>query len=363
MWMMSAMLELDDLTLRLEQTPVVRSLSLTLKEGDIGCLVGPSGCGKTTLLRAIAGFTPLAGGRVLLDGHTVARPGRQLQPEKRRVGMVFQDVALFPHLSVSENIGFGLRHWDASKRRHRVDSLLRRLGLPDMGERMPHQLSGGQQQRVALARAMAPGPRLLLLDEPFSALDAELREQIARDVRQVLKAEGVTALLVTHDQNEAFATADQLGVMRAGVLHQWDTPFRIYHEPATRFVADFIGRGVLLPGQVTESGQVKTVLAELKGRLPDTVKNGDEVDVLVRPDDLIHDDSSPMKGKVLDRSFRGAYTLYTLELEDGARLPCIAPSHHSHEKGEMIGVRMEMDHLVVFPRDADKEKVTHQLNT
>jgi iron(III) transport system ATP-binding protein len=351
--MMSTMLELDQLELRLDDQPIVTGLALTLAEGDIGCLVGPSGCGKTTLLRAIAGFVAPHQGTIILQGETVATPSHQLAPEARRVGMVFQDIALFPHLTVAENIDFGIRRQGAAQRRHRIAELLQRVGLPGMGERMPHELSGGQQQRVALARALAPRPRLLLLDEPFSGLDAELRESIAREVRDILKAEGITALLVTHDQNEAFATADQLGVMKDGKLHQWETPYEVYHRPATRFVADFIGRGVLLPGRVSGIDRVSTVLAELRGDLPAGLNTGDPVEVLIRPDDLVHDDQSPRQGKVLDRSFRGAYTLYTLELEDGARLPCIAPSHHHHAHGEYIGIHLEMDHLVVFPADGD----------
>jgi iron(III) transport system ATP-binding protein len=343
------MLELERVELRLEGTPVVADVSLELDDGEIGCLVGPSGCGKTTLLRAIAGFVAPHQGAIRLGVETVADPGRQVPPEARRIGMVFQDIALFPHLTVGENIAFGIRHRGAAECRYRTAELLQRVGLPGIERRMPHELSGGQQQRVALARALAPRPRLLLLDEPFSGLDAELRETIAREVREILKAEGITALLVTHDQNEAFATADRLGVMRAGALHQWATPYEVYHQPATRFVADFIGRGVLLPGRVSGIDRVSTVLAELRGDLPPGLHPGDPVEVLVRPDDLVHDDQSPRQGRVLDRSFRGAYTLYTLELEDGVRLPCIAPSHHRHARGEYIGIHLEMDHLVVFP--------------
>lgn len=346
---MGNMLELDQLELRLDNSAIVTDVTLKLTQGDIGCLVGPSGCGKTTLLRAIAGFIAPSLGTIQLEGETLATPSHQLAPEARRIGMVFQDIALFPHLTVAENIDFGIRRQGAAQRRHRIAELLQRVGLPQMGERMPHELSGGQQQRVALARALAPRPRLLLLDEPFSGLDAELRESIAREVRDILKAEGITALLVTHDQNEAFATADQLGVIKDGKLHQWDTPFEVYHQPATRFAADFIGRGVLLPGRVSGIDRVSTVLAELRGDLPAGLGPGDPVEVLVRPDDLVHDDHSPRQGKVLDRSFRGAYTLYTLELEDGAQLPCIAPSHHRHVYGEYIGIHLEMDHLVVFP--------------
>ena len=353
---MSTMLELDELQLCLDDQVIVNDLGLRLFEGDIGCLVGPSGCGKTTLLRAIAGFVAPCEGTIKLQGETVATSAHQLAPEARRVGMVFQDIALFPHLTVAENIDFGIRRQGPAQRRHRIAELLQRVGLPGVGDRMPHELSGGQQQRVALARALAPRPRLLLLDEPFSGLDAELRESIAREVRDILKAEGITALLVTHDQTEAFATADQLGVMQDGELHQWDTPYEVYHRPATRFVADFIGRGVLLPGRVSGIDRVSTVLAELRGDLPAGLTPGDPVEVLIRPDDLVHDDQSPRQGKVLDRSFRGAYTLYTLELEDGAQLPCIAPSHHRHAYGEYIGIHLEMDHLVVFPREGESEE-------
>lgn len=348
---MVKMLELDQLELHLDNSTIVSEVSLELGDGEIGCLVGPSGCGKTTLLRAIAGFVAPSRGTIQLHGDSLATPGHQLAPEARRIGMVFQDIALFPHLSVAENIDFGIRGQGSTARRERITELLQRVGLPGMGARMPHELSGGQQQRVALARALAPRPRLLLLDEPFSGLDAELRESIAREVRDILRAEGITALLVTHDQNEAFATADQLGVIKDGKLHQWDTPFEVYHQPATRFVADFIGRGVLLPGRVSGLDRVSTVLAELRGHLPAGLEPGDPVEVLVRPDDLVHDDQSPRQGKVVERSFRGAHTLYTLELEDGARLPCIAPSHHRHAHGEYIGIHLEMDHLVVFPRE------------
>jgi len=264
------------------------------------------------------------------------------------VGMVFQDIALFPHLDVAANIGFGLDRWSADQRRVRVEDLLTLVGLPGMGGRYPHQLSGGQQQRVALARALAPKPRLLLLDEPFSALDAELREQISRDVRAILLKEGITALFVTHDQNEAFAIADRVGVMHAGRLAQWDTPYRIYHRPRTRFVADFIGRSSFIPGTVTTEGRVETCLGVFAGNLPDGAAPGDRVDVMIRPDDILHNDDSPRTARVVDRAFRGAHMLYTLELDGGVRVPCMAPSHHAHPVGGRIGIELEMDHLVTF---------------
>ena len=345
------MLTLDRLSLRFDHQPVLDRVSLTLDQGRIGCLIGPSGCGKTSLLRLIAGFLAPASGRVMLGDETVADAHQQMPAEQRRVGMVFQDIALFPHLNVTDNIAFGLNHQPPAARRARVAELLALVGLPGLGDRYPHQLSGGQQQRVALARALAPKPRLLLLDEPFSALDAELREQISREVRQILLREGITALFVTHDQNEAFALADQLGVMHGGRLLQWDSPYRVYHQPADRTVADFIGGGVLMPGRVRDPDSVETALGPLRGPLPAGLAPGADVDVLVRPDDLVIDDGGPRRARVVECLFRGARMLYTLELENGQRLPCLAPSHHAHGPGTSVAVRLDLEHLVVFPRD------------
>ncbi|MDZ7642672.1 MAG: ABC transporter ATP-binding protein [Desulfurivibrio sp.] len=254
---------------------IVKGVSLGLAGGTIGCLLGPSGCGKTTLLRAIAGFEPVVSGEIRLGGRRVAGSGVMVPPEKRRVGMVFQDLALFPHLSNADNIAFGLRHLDTRQRRRRVAELLALINLEESGTLYPHQLSGGQQQRVALARAMAPRPELLLLDEPFSSLDMEIREKLAREVARLLKQEELTALLVTHDQFEAFAMADEIGVLREGELVQWDSAYNLYHRPHNPFVADFIGEGVLLPGVVKEGGVVATGLGDLRrGRRRSAVMTG-----------------------------------------------------------------------------------------
>lgn len=247
---MSDLLVLDRISLAYDtpegRVPVVTDLSLKLQNGHIGCLLGSSGCGKTTILRAIAGFEPLRSGRILLADEMISSPEHAKEPQDRQVGMMFQDYALFPHLDVEGNIGFGLRRWEKSRRRDRVSELVALVGLEEARHRYPHELSGGQQQRVALARALAPEPRLLLLDEPFSNLDVDTRERLAFEVRDILKKTGHTALLVTHNQAEAFAIADRIGVMHAGDIMQWDTPYALHNAPATPFVADFVRREMLL---------------------------------------------------------------------------------------------------------------------
>ena len=234
--------------------PAVDGVSLGLAAGEIGVLIGPSGCGKTTLLRAVAGLEPVSDGEIRLSGQVVSQAGRSVAPEARRIGMVFQDYALFPHLSVERNVAFGIHQWPAPERRARVAEVLGLVGLEGSEAHFPHALSGGQQQRVALARALAPRPQLMLLDEPFSNLDVDLRERLAHEVRGILKAAGATALFVTHDQFEAFAIGDVIGVMNEGHLHQWDDAYTLYHRPATRFVADFIGHGVFAPATLVQRG-------------------------------------------------------------------------------------------------------------
>ncbi|MGB6105187.1 MAG: ABC transporter ATP-binding protein [Pusillimonas sp.] len=247
---MSELLKLEHISLAYDTgdgiVPVVQDLSLSLEQGGIGCLLGASGCGKTTVLRAIAGFEPLRAGSISLGNMLLSEVGRQLEPEHRNVGMMFQDYALFPHLTVEKNIAFGLRQWDKPRRRQRVGELLALTGLEGSERRYPHELSGGQQQRVALARSLAPEPTLLLLDEPFSNLDVDTRERLAFEVRDILKKTGHTAILVTHNQAEAFAIADRIGVMQEGKVVQWDTPHGLHQYPANDFVADFIKREALM---------------------------------------------------------------------------------------------------------------------
>src|SRR5690554_4373001 len=225
---------------------VINRLSLELEKGEIGCLLGVSGCGKTTILRAVAGFEPLRTGEIRLAGRTLSSATQQVAPEQREVGMMFQDYALFPHLSVERNIGFGLRCWSKAERKKRVDEMLELVGLEAERKRYPHELSGGQQQRVALARSLASSPSLLLLDEPFSNLDVDTRERLAFEVRDILKQAGLTAILVTHNQAEAFAIADRIGVMEQGQIVQWGSPRALHEQPVNAFVADFIRHEALL---------------------------------------------------------------------------------------------------------------------
>ena len=342
------LLELNHVSHRYGDYSVVRDISLSLTRGTIGCLLGPSGCGKTTLLRGIAGFEPVSAGEIRINGTVVSRPGFTLPPEQRRIGMVFQDFALFPHLNCARNIGFGLHHLPRPERRRRITELLEMTGLTEAAKLYPAELSGGQQQRVALARALAPNPELLLLDEPFSNLDLELRERLCTDVRDILKRNNATAVIVTHDQHEAFAIADEVGIIAAGALQQWSVPYDLYHEPANRFVADFIGQGILLPGEVRSPVQLQVELGVLDGKFD--YPPGTTVDVLLRPDDIVHDDDSPRSAQVVAKAFRGADFLYTLKLPSGQHVLSLVPSHHDHPVGSQIGIRLRVDHVVTFPR-------------
>jgi iron(III) transport system ATP-binding protein len=342
------MLALQQLSVAYQQSPVVKQISLELPRGDIGCLLGPSGSGKTTVLRAIAGFEPVSQGEVWVDDELMSAVDRMVNPERRQMGVVFQDYALFPHLTVAENICFGLWRQPKAQQQQKLQQLLQLVGLSGMAQRFIHQLSGGQQQRVALARALAPEPRLILLDEPFSGLDADLRDSLARDIRSILKQLQITAVMVTHDQHEAFAMADWIGVMAHGALQQWGTPYQLYHQPINRFVADFIGQGTMIRGQMLDGYRVQTCLGIFSQPQESGLQQGTTVDLLIRPDDILHDDASPVRAKVLHRAFRGAHMLYQLQVGDHEQVSCLAPSHHQHQVGEMIGIRVEIDDLVCF---------------
>ena len=355
---MEPLLKLSQIYQSYHQQEIIKHLSLELKKGEIGCLLGPSGCGKTTVLRCIAGFESISSGAIAINGRIVCNTDFNLPPEQRRIGMVFQDYALFPHLTVSANIGFGLQQCSKAERTHRINELIATVGLTEVPDRYPHELSGGQQQRVALARALAPKPDLLLLDEPFSNLDISLRERLSLEVRDILKDQHTTAILVTHDQSEAFSVADIIGVMHQGEIMQWDNAYNLYHHPTNRFVAQFIGQGTFIPGYFISPRTVQTELGTLQENpshlnhleQSDRVIN-QEVDVLLRPDDIVYNETSTLQATIINKAFRGANILYTLKLSSGQTILSLIPSHHNHSIGENIGIHLAADHVVVFNRE------------
>ena len=343
-----AHLELEGIVQRYGSHTVVNGVGFCVQTGKIACLLGPSGCGKTTLLRCIAGFEEITSGEIRIETTLVSRAGFRVPPERRRIGMVFQDYALFPHLTVGENIGFGLAKITPDERATRVDELLATVGLSGQGRKYPHELSGGQQQRVALARALAPRPQLILLDEPFSNLDVDLRERLSLEVRDILKSQGITAVLVTHDQHEAFAMADHIAVMADHRIQQWGTPLDTYHEPVNRLVADFLGEGAWISARILEGQRIACELGSFT--LPHAAqdKTGSSNELLIRADDILHDDDSPTRARVVAKTFRGANFLYTLALPSGQTVYSLVPSHHDHPLGSDIGIRLELNHLVRF---------------
>lgn len=356
-------LTVQDLVVGYGDLTVVDEMSLNLKQGEIGCFLGYSGCGKTTALRAIAGLEQTRKGMISLNNQRLteqnSRTSFAVAPAKRGMGMVFQDYALFGHLTVAKNIAFGLNKWSASDKKARVAEMLELVELSEHANKRPNELSGGQQQRIALARALAPNPKLLLLDEPFSNLDVVLRESLAMSVRDILKRTNTTAILVTHDQNEAFALADKVGVMHEGKLVQWATPTELYHKPISPFVAEFVGEGAMIDGVINE-GHVETALGDIYRPMECCGEagepqycdydypNGTLIKVLVRPDDIIHDDESTQTALVIGRVFRGANYLYRLQLEDGQTVLSLVASHHNHEIGSHIGILPILEHVVVF---------------
>ena len=333
-----AALRLRGLRKSFGEVTAVDGVDLVIEPGSTCALLGPSGCGKTTTLRLIAGLEDADGGEIEIDGETVSTPRRSLPPERRRIGMVFQDYALFPHLDVAGNVGYGLgRRPD----RDRVERMLATVGLGGLGDRHPHELSGGQQQRVALARALIAEPRAVLLDEPFSNLDAGLREKVRAEVREILQAQGVTSVFVTHDQEEALSVADSVAVMNEGRVEQVGTPEEVYSRPATRWVAGFLGEIEVLPGIASE-GTVECELGEVSHR------NGlrGEVDILVRPESIAVDTVEPphrrsQEATVISRSFYGHDQLLKLQLPSGATIRARRLGFPAWHPGDRVRVWIE----------------------
>jgi len=347
---MSVLLELQNIECRYGDEVAVKNFSMRVREGSLVCLLGPSGCGKSTILRAIAGLEPINSGNIIISGKTVSSKHSTLPAEKRQLGMVFQDYALFPHMTIEANICFGLRQQSATEKRKLTKEMVEIVGLEGLEHRYPHELSGGQQQRVALARALVVKPKLILMDEPFSNLDVELRERLSNDVRRILKEQGVTGILVTHDQAEAFAVADMIGVLYKHDLQQWDTAYNLYHDPANRFVADFIGQGKFLRGTMQSQGVIETELGSFSGDRAYDWSAGTEVDVLVRPDDVLPDENSSLQATVTHKAFKGSEILYTITLGEHSELLCAFPSHYDYIVGEVIGIKLDLHHLIAFKR-------------
>ena len=342
---------LSNVTHRYGSKVTLSTLNLSLEEGEIGALIGPSGAGKSTALNCIAGLAEVESGEISIGGKVVSAKTLHVPAEKRGVGLMFQDCALFPHLNVEENIGFGLKG-SGKDARARVEELMESCHVQDMGHCRPHEISGGQQQRVALARALAPRPRLLLLDEPFSDSDLVIRDNLINEVRSIIRKEGSTALLVTHDQVEAFALADRCGVIDAGTICQWDSAYNVYHRPNCAFVANFIGDGVMLDATLSSDKEVDSELGVIRSdRSLSTplLRPGGSVKVLVRPDDVVLSANGGVGAKVVGRTFRGANIFYTLETAKGTRLFAELPSRHDLVVGEELKVAPRVDHVVVFP--------------
>jgi iron(III) transport system ATP-binding protein len=345
----SSILELRSVSCAYDPSkPAIHDISFSGREGEILCLLGPSGCGKTTILRAIAGLEPVRSGQIFLSGRLVSSSSETIPTEERRVGMVFQEYALFPHLRVADNIAFGLGRLSRAERKCRVQEMLRLTGLEGLDRRYPHELSGGQQQRVALSRALVQNPVLLLLDEPFSNLDPDMAGRMRQEVHTLLRRMKTTTILVTHDHDEAFAMADRIAVLNQGVLEQMDSPELIYHLPATRFVADFVGQADFIPGRIRQ-GMVHTEL----GEFPDTMNSaeGSTVVVMIRPDDIHLMPNKSAEPRIMSRQFRGSENLYTIRLPSGQVVHSSESSTSVYQEGTAVELRVSATHTVLFPAE------------
>lgn len=328
--MTKPLISLEDVAVHYGEIAAVNAFSLDVAEGTLVALVGPSGCGKTTVLRAIAGFEKPTRGTITIRGSVVTNANTMVAPEHRNVGMVFQDFALFPHISVAENVGYGV---SGSDRVRRVEEALALVGLSDHGDRFPHELSGGEQQRVALARALAPEPDVVLLDEPFSSLDAPQREKMRRELRKILKAARVTAILVTHDQAEALAIADVIAVMRDGHVRQVGIPDDVYAAPVSPWVAKFLGDAVLFDGTVSD-GSVATVL----GAVPTILPDGVAATVMIRPEWIMPTATANGRGLVVDREFYGHDQRVEIELDEGDVVEALVPTRRALHVGDRVNI-------------------------
>lgn len=333
----TAALACRGLVKRYGDTLAVDGVDLEVARGSLTALLGPSGCGKTTVLRSIAGLLQPDGGEILIDGRTVADARTNVPPERRHVGLVFQDYALFPHLSVARNVAYGLGHLPRRARKARVAEVLELVSLGEVGRRLPTALSGGQQQRVALARALAPSPELILLDEPFSNLDAALRASVREEVRSILRAADATAVFVTHDQEEALSLADQVAVMDGGRIHQIADPQTLYTRPTTRFVAEFVGEADVLPATACGSRHVATALGELP--TTETVSGGD-LAAMIRPETVVLSTDGPRDGTVTGIEYFGHDQLVHVAFADGSTVRSRRGPTLDLQRGDRVSVHV-----------------------
>ncbi|CAM4063646.1 ABC transporter ATP-binding protein [Vibrio neonatus] len=341
---MSRTLAIKDLTCKYDNQVVLESLSLTVKQGEIVCLLGASGCGKTTLLKAISGLLPLTRGFIELNGTVIDDGEHWVPPEQRNIGMIFQDYALFPHLTVAQNISFGIKELSQEVQKERIEEMLTMVHLQNLGDRYPHQLSGGQQQRVAIARSLAYKPDLLLLDEPFSNIDTQVRHKLIAQIRSIFKQAGVTAIFVTHSREEAFAFADKMAVMNKGVIEQFGSASDLYHTPSSRFVADFLGGGSYLQGTKIEQGMYQTALGVVKATCKQ--QNSDEAAmILFRPQHLQLTANTAGETVVLEQQFMGDHFRYVVDVK-GHRL--LSSSIEQLDVGSRVDVQLTSTQLLAF---------------
>lgn len=344
---MSELLNISNLHCDYQGKAVLQGLSLSVAHNEILCLLGPSGCGKTTALKAIAGLMPTSRGEIAINDKQVNAKGVYVPPEKRQLGMIFQDYALFGHLSVADNVGFALSGITKAERQSKVDEMLTLVKLNHLAQRFPHELSGGQQQRIAIARALAYSPQLLLLDEPFSNIDTQVRFELIDEIRDILKARNMSAVFVTHSKEEGFAFADKMAVMAHGQIAQLDTPQQLFNQPNSRFVAEFLGKGVYLPASVTSANAVATLLGEVTSTAKLTMPVGSEGDLFVRPQFLQLTAAEHGLGIITHKTFSANGFHYQVALGE---LNLAVITTHCFDLGQKVALKVAPHHLHLFLR-------------